>query len=1270
MGTPLLPLASELRPGERRSLALLTSVLMAIVAATGVHAIFGVGGRAVEQPIRDWLTSAVDIIVGVIVCWRAVRTTEARRSWMIFAFGISIYGLGNVLWAAWIEHLPNPPIPSICDGMWLTLYPCCYLGIVGLAGVRERRVPARMWLDGIVAGLGIAAIGAAIVVRPVLATVSGGTAAVITEMAYPLCDLLLAALVVGVLALRGWRLDRMWAMLGIGFLALAAADCMYALQVAGGASAPSALTNMTYDIGVMLLALAAWQPGATLEADTVPSGAVLGIPAAFTLSALGLLLYDHFSRLDPIALALALLTMLFAFARVGLTFRDVRALAETRRQALTDDLTSMPNRRHFLRRVHDGIIASRATGESVALLIVDLDHFKELNDTLGHDAGDQLLRQVGERLRAVLRASDTAARLGGDEFGVLLSDAGDDANAERVAEKILAAIAQPFPIKNVGLRVTASIGIALFPEHAEDDAQLMQHADVAMYEAKATQSGYACYARERDKHSLERLTLAGELSRALEEGEIEAYFQPKADAGSRKIVGVEALVRWQHPVRGLISPAEFVTVAEQAGLGRALTRRMLDLALNQVRVWRERGFDLHVAVNTTVADLQDAQFPAEVAAMLAARELPPEVLVLEVTENMVLADPVRVGDVLAQLGELGLGLSLDDFGTGFSSLTHLKALPVGEVKIDRSFVGRMISDPVDAAIVQATIQLAHSIGIRVVAEGIEDQVTWNSLAAKRCELVQGYALSRPLPAAELEALLRANPSTETVAEAHLAVPALDVPTLDPAALDAQPGEAPFPTPPLDAAPPAEAPLLAGPPEAAFGAQPPSNGHRGGNGRDRKGQIEDLPEALRELNALKRSHPMMDAVIDEVAGRMIRIGSQWLADFASCNYLGLDLDPEIIAAVPAYLDAWGTHPSWSRLLGSPVLYEQIEERLTSLLGSPDSLVLPTITHIHLSTIPVLAGAGTIFLDSRSHKTIYDGCQMARTRGATVKRFRFEDPQHLQELLRGDSATARLVCMDGVNSMTGNPPDLRAFAAVAREHGALLYVDDAHGFGLIGERGPDERCPYGMRGNSIVRHFGESYENLVLVGGFSKSYSSLLAFIACPTEMKESLKIAAAPYLYSGPSPVASLATTLAGFDVNERRGEELRGQIWAHTQRVLECLARLGVATPNRSGLPIVEIPLRDHGRIGEVGQLLFDRGVYVTLAAHPLVPRDEVGFRVQLTAANTDTEVDTLIGALEELAEQGELRPVERASPAQHEPPAGATQHTSLASATRPKSVA
>ena len=338
-------------------------------------------------------------------------------------------------------------------------------------------------------------------------------------------------------------------------------------------------------------------------------------------------------------------------------------------------------------------------------------------------------------------------------------------------------------------------------------------------------------------------------------------------------------------------------------------------------------------------------------------------------------------------------------------------------------------------------------------------------------------------------------------------------------------------------------------------------------RSRRPWVEHWLDTCGDLQALKASHPMMDAVIDEIDGRMIRIGDHWLADFASCNYLGFDLDREIIEAIPAYLDTWGTHPSWSRLLGSPVIYEEIETRLTAMLGSEDSLVLPTITHIHMSVIPLLAASGTIFLDSRAHKTIYDGCQVARARGAAVKRFRFEDPDHLDQLLTAERDPTRLVCMDGVNSMTGNAPDIRAFAAVARKHGALLYVDDAHGFGVIGERRADESCTYGATGNSVIRHCDETYDDIVLVAGFSKAYSSLLAFIACPTEVKDLLKVAAAPYLYSGPSPVASLASVLVGFDVNERRGDELRRVLHAHSGARARLPAPARRPHPEPLGLP-------------------------------------------------------------------------------------------------------
>ncbi|HUJ34220.1 MAG TPA: pyridoxal phosphate-dependent aminotransferase family protein [Solirubrobacteraceae bacterium] len=428
----------------------------------------------------------------------------------------------------------------------------------------------------------------------------------------------------------------------------------------------------------------------------------------------------------------------------------------------------------------------------------------------------------------------------------------------------------------------------------------------------------------------------------------------------------------------------------------------------------------------------------------------------------------------------------------------------------------------------------------------------------------------------------------------------------------------------------------GPPAPA--AADPRDALRWG-AREHDRWLERWIRSTEDLAQLQYSHRMLDAVIDEIDGRRIRVGDQWLTDYASCNYLGLDLDQEIIDAVPEYLRRWGTHPSWSRLLGSPVLYEEIEDKLTSLLGSEDSLVLPTITHIHMSVIPVLAAGGTVFLDSRAHKTIYDGCALAQARGATVRRFAHENLEHLEALLR-DSSWRRpgMICIDGINSMTGNAPDLAAFAALARRYDAILYVDDAHGFGVIGERSPGEPCDYGIRGNSIVRHAEETYENVVLVGGFSKAYSSLLAFIACPTALKQVLKTAAPPYLYSGPSPVASLATVLEGLRVNDIRGDQLRAKLHRLTGRVLDRLRELGIATPNQSGFPIIEVPLADPRSVGDVGNMLFDRGIYVTMAVYPLVPRDEVGFRLQVTAANTDEQIDHLCVALGDVAERFKLR--------------------------------
>ena len=410
-------------------------------------------------------------------------------------------------------------------------------------------------------------------------------------------------------------------------------------------------------------------------------------------------------------------------------------------------------------------------------------------------------------------------------------------------------------------------------------------------------------------------------------------------------------------------------------------------------------------------------------------------------------------------------------------------------------------------------------------------------------------------------------------------------------------------------------------------------------RSADGWLDRWIETVDDLARLQQQHPMVDAVIEEQRGRQIRVGDHWLTDWASCNYLGFDLDEQVIASVPEYIARWGTHPSWSRLLGSPRPSVEIEERLAELLGCEDVMTLPTITHIHMSVLPVLAGDGTVFLDSRAHKTIYDGAMLAAGRGAKVVRFRHDDAAHLEELLRATPGQGqRVIAMDGVNSMTGNAPDLAAFSRLAGEHGAVLYVDDAHGFGVIGERAADESCPYGNRGNSLFRHQGVAYDNAVFVGGLSKAYSSLLAFIALPTRLKGALKVLAPPYLYSGPSPVASIATTLSGLDVNRLRGDALRSRIWCMSGRILQALARISVYTPNSSGLPIIEMPLARHEDIDAAGRFLFENGIYVTMAAFPLVPKHEVGFRVQVTAANTEGEVDHLVTVIAALHERFPLQ--------------------------------
>ncbi|MET9432429.1 aminotransferase class I/II-fold pyridoxal phosphate-dependent enzyme [Streptomyces sp. NPDC003036] len=877
---------------------------------------------------------------------------------------------------------------------------------------------------------------------------------------------------------------------------------------------------------------------------------------------------------------------------IVLTLRDVTEQRQLERElthrAFHDSLTGLPNRVLLLERIERSLLRGRRDATLTGVLFVDLDDFKVVNDMMGHSVGDELLVAVARRLTGALRLSDTAARLGGDEFAVLMEGAKAPEDADRLAAHIVQTLGRPFRLTSGSTSVSASVGVATAAD-GEEGEELLGHADLALYAAKT--AGKRQWRRYRpDLHAgmVERHELQEGLDRAITEEAFALRYQPILELVSGEVTGFEALIRWPHSHRGLVPPDQFITLAEETGHITALGAWVLQRAAGDIARWqraRPRTDPLYLNVNVSARQFLDPSFVDDVRRVLDTSGLARGSLVLEITESVLMRSDEHISTALRTLKELGVSIAIDDFGTGFSSLSYLREFPIDVLKVDKSFIDDIVTDGQQVALVEGIVRIADVLGLQVIAEGIENPGQRDLLAAMGCRHGQGYLFARPMAAGE--------------AERYLLVPR------DPS-------------------------------EQRKGLAPAGRGPAGAQLTRSAIRAE---QRIGDLGHLQKTSRMCDAVIDEVHGRRIRIGDHWLVDFASCNYLGFDFDPEIMDAIAPSVRRWGTHPSWSRLIGNPRLSTDIEERLADLLRAPDTLLLPTITLIHGSVIPALAGGGLVCVEARAHRTMYDGCVVARGQGASVQRFHAEQPEELDRLLAtAPPGVQRLVCLDGVNSMTGNLPDLTALVRVCRSHEALLYVDDAHGFGVIGERTPDETSPYGSLGNSIVRHLGESYEGVVMVGGLSKAYSSLLAFVTAPPDLKAHLKVAAGPYLYSGPSPVASLATALAGLDVNERRGDAIRADLYRKTHRVLDHIRAIGVATPSTDGLPIIEVPLADSWDLDAVGDFLWERGIYVTLAAYPLVPRSQVGFRVQMTALNTDEQIDQLNATLTDLADRFPLK--------------------------------
>ena len=440
--------------------------------------------------------------------------------------------------------------------------------------------------------------------------------------------------------------------------------------------------------------------------------------------------------------------------------RDREELArradENRRLAMYDHLTGLPNRLLFQDRATQAIAAAGRDGTGVGVMILDLHRFKEVNDTLGHDRGDELLQQVGSRLQGALRAADTVARLGGDEFGILITGLGHEPEAQEVARKLTGELDASFELEELEIALGGSIGIARYPEDGAEPETLLRHAEVAMYVAKAARDPFQLYTAEQDTYSTDRLALVAELRRAIDQGELSLSYQPKVDLERSALIGMEALARWDHPTRGQVFPDTFIPVAEHSGLIRRLTSYVLKVAIQQLAVWRSAGLDLPISVNLSVRDLLDPTIVTEIRELLEAADVPPDRLQLEITESSMMDQPERALATLGALADVGVGLSIDDFGTGYSSLAYLQRLPVRELKIDRSFVMHVMTNSGDAEIVRSTIDLGHNLGLSIVAEGVEDEAAMTFLIDVGCDIAQGYYIAKPMRAADVPSWVRAS----------------------------------------------------------------------------------------------------------------------------------------------------------------------------------------------------------------------------------------------------------------------------------------------------------------------------------------------------------------------------------------------------------------------------------------------------------------------------------------------------------------------------------
>jgi diguanylate cyclase len=736
--------SSQISHGSRHTVVVATMVAGLVVFATSTL----VNVPQAFAPLFTLGFYNVPWACAALLCFlRARQTAQDRLAWLAIGAGIGFDLVSNVYLGVHEVGLDAPIDESIVDMSWIGVYALYYIGAVLLVRARMSGFQASIWLDGVVAGLGLSATTVCLLAGP-----SRSADAATSAMAYPIADELLLVVVVTAVGLLGWKITPLWGFLGIGFAVLTVTNATFLWQQASGGYAPGGILDAGWPAAVALIASAAVVSDQARTHHVSSRPMLVAVPAIFALISIGLLAYDGQGRqLATAGVAAALACCLTALVRLGLTFREVQTLADTRRLARTDDLTGLANRRDFYERLNERL-HNRSPSDELAVVILDLDRFKEINDSLGHAAGDALLVAVGPRVADVLRPGDLLARLGGDEFALFLEGAGRD-EAHMISSRMVREIAAPFVVGDMTLHVEASVGIAVWPTDGDEVDELVARADVAMFVAKSMRTSVELYEPERDRAYLDRFGVIEALRGAIGSDQLVLHYQPKMHLGSGRVRGVEALVRWEDPARGLVPPDQFIPLAEQSGLMGALTAWVLREALLQAVIWKNQGYPLGIAVNVSASSLRESGFPDLVADLLRETGVPPHMLTLEITEDTVMSDRERCLDVLHRLRGFGIRVSVDDYGTGHSSLAYLRELPVDELKLDRSFVSTMNDDQRLGAIVESTIGLAHSLGLPIVAEGVETIDVKDRLTAAGCDLIQGYLLTRPLPGPALTAWL-------------------------------------------------------------------------------------------------------------------------------------------------------------------------------------------------------------------------------------------------------------------------------------------------------------------------------------------------------------------------------------------------------------------------------------------------------------------------------------------------------------------------------------